>query len=805
MSRTGGLTARARSTLGLARGLGRSAYAAATRRAFPQVDGVLHVAGLDALVEVVRDRYGVPHVFAQSDADALFGQGLVHAQDRLFQMDLLRRVAAGRLAEVAGARALQSDRFMCRLGLDEAAARDLAAAPVEERALVEAYARGVNEGIRTLPAPPPEYEVFGRGVVSGGVNGDALPPWRPQDSLLVGRLILFGFSGNWDTELLRERLIRSLGADRAAAIEPVHPRGGSTTTGRPHAAAAERLLAAYRAAVEAGLPTGAASNAWAVTGRHTTTGAPLLASDPHLQPRLPGLLHVSHLAGGTLRAAGADFPGVPGIAFGHNDHVAWGITAGMADVADCFIEEFDPDHPTHYRTPDGWAVAEERIERILVRDGAPVQERVLVTRHGPVVSPALPGETRAIALRCTALEPGDLVTPFLAMARARGIDEFERAIEGWPGTTFNFVFADVRNRVGYRMVGRVPRRATGDGLLPASGAGSPGPAAALRPHELPRLVDPPSGVVVSANQAPGVEQELGEEWCEPRRAERIVGLLASRDQHHVASFQAIQCDRYSAHLVRLRDLLVARGAVAEPEGPILRRWDGRLEAESAGAAIVSIAYETLARSLAERVAGPEASLVLGAGVPGAASVSSYIYRIQGQIVQAAERATPPWFDGMEDRDRQLAGAAARAVEFLRARLGHDPRRWRWGALLEYRPAHPLGALPGVGRLFASGPFPFGGDVNTVQQAAYTLHASRTGAREAKIVPAYRQVIDLADFDRSTFILATGNSGIPGHPRYTDCVADYLAGRQRPLLFSLAAIDAAAESRLSLVPRDGGAA
>ncbi len=789
-----GLPARARSTFALARALGRSVYSTTTRRAFPQVDGVLRVEGASAPIEIVRDRHGVPHVFAQTDADALFGQGLVHAQDRLFQMDLLRRIAAGRLAEVAGARAVNSDRLMRRLGLGRATVDDLALASPEHRALLDAYARGVNAGIRTLAALPPEYEVF----------GGTPPPWRPEDSLLVGRLILFGFSGNWDTELLRERLIRSLGVERAAAIEPVHPRAGTTTTGRPHASAADRLLAAYRAAVEAGMPAGAASNAWAVTWRHTVTQAPLLASDPHLAPRLPGLLHVSHIAEESLDAVGADFAGVPGIAMGHNRRVAWGITAGMADVADCFVEEFDPADPRRYRTPDGWATAEEHVERILVRDGAPVEERVRVTRHGPVVTPALAGGTHEIALRSTALEPGDLVAPFLGMARAGDIDEFERAIEGWPGTTFNFVFADVHNRVGYRMVGRVPRRALGEGLLPAAGATSPGPSEVLRSDEMPRLVDPPSGVVVSANQAPGVEIELGEEWCEPRRAERIVGLLASREKHHVASFQAIQVDRYSAHLVRLRDLLVSRGAVAEPEGPILQRWDGRLEPESAGAAIASVTYETLARSLAQRVAGAEAPLVLGAGVPGASSASTYIYRMQGQIVQATERATPPWFDGVEDRDRQLAGAAARAVEFLRASLGADPRRWQWGALQQYRPAHPLDGVAGVGRIFGAGPYPFGGDVNTVQQAAYSLREVRTGAKAAEIAPAYRQVVDLADLDRSTFILPTGNSGIPGHPRYLDCVADYLAGRQRPLLFSPAAIEQAVESRLSLVPASSGA-
>ena len=783
------LGSRLGTALSLARNLGRAVSRTLTHEAHPIVEGRLRVAGLDAPAEIVRDRHGVPHVFAASEADALFGQGFVHAQDRLFQMESMRRVAAGRLAEVIGARALDSDRFMRRIGLTGAVERDLAATSAEGVALLEAYARGVDAGVRTLRALPPEFALL-----------DFTPePWRPADSLLIGRLLMFGFAGNWDTELLRERLVRALGAERAAAVEPVHPHEGTTVTGRPTIPATERLIAAYRAAVEAGLPVGAASNAWAVTARHTTTGAPLLAADPHLLPRLPAVAHVTHILGGALNAIGADFAGVAGIAMGHNARVAWGITAGMADSADCFVETCDPADPRRYRTPEGWAVAEERIERIAVRGERPVEERVLVTRHGPIIGPAVVGEDRAIALRSTALESGDLGSAFLAMGRAADIDALERAIERWPGATFNFVFADVTDRVGYRMAGRVPRRVAGEGLLPHDGARSPGPAPAWPPEAMPRLVDPASGGVVSANQAPGGELELGEEWCEPRRAERIVALLASRQRHHVASFQAIQTDRYSAHLARLRDLLVARGAVADPEAPLLQRWDGRLEPESAGAAVAAAVYEELARALTMRVAGGQARTLLGAGLAGGPAISTYLYRMQGLLLQATERAAAPWYDGVQDRDRQLGGAAARAVERLRARLGADPSRWRWGALLRYRPAHPLGGAPLVGPLWSRGPYPGGGDTNTVSQSAYSIAETRNGVSEVMLAPTYRQVIDLADFDRSTFMLATGASGIPGHPRYDDCIPDYLAGRQRPLLFSPAAVEAAAEARLALVP------
>jgi penicillin amidase len=532
----------------------------------------------------------------------------------------------------------------------------------------------------------------------------------------------------------------------------------------------------------------------------------LLAADPHLTPRLPGLFHLVHLAGGGLTVAGADVPGLPGVVMGHNGALAWGLTAGLADVADCYVEEIDPADSGRYRTPDGWERGRWRVETITVRGAAPVEERVLETRHGPVVGPALPGEQRAIALHATSLERGDVAGPFLALGRARSVPAFEAALDRWPGSTFNVVYAHAEGRIGYRLAGRVPRREHGEGLLPRSGARSPGLPPVREAAELPRLLAPASGVLLSANEAPGGSLELGEEWAEPWRAERIAELLAARDRHDVASLAAIQLDLRSEPMARLRDRLLAACA-APPDGggvprldaevvALLEAWDGVLDAASPAAAIIETALLELADAVSTRVAGPAASIVLGRGYYDGQPHSSFHYRLQGWLLGLLDAPSPPAFRDAADRDRLLRAAAWRAMGGLRVKLGGEPTSWSWGAVHRLRLEHPLAAVPVLGGRWSRGPFPIGGDVNTVRQAGYN---PAHGPEAAAMVPVYRQIIDLGDPDRSQAHLPTGASGIPGHPRYDDCVAEMLAGRYRPLLFSRPAVEAALESRLELVP------
>lgn len=511
---------------------------------------------------------------------------------------------------------------------------------------------------------------------------------------------------------------------------------------------------------------------------------------------MPSLFHVAHVTGATFDAVGAGIAGLPGIVLGHNGALAWGITAGMADVADCYVERVDPTDPARYLTPEGWQTGRTRIERILVRDGDAVEERVLETRHGPVVGPALPGETRAIALRCTALEDGDLATPFLAMLRSGTPAAFESALALWPGATFNFVWAARSGAIGYRMAGSVPTRGPGEGLLPRDGATSSGPPPPLPPGAMPHRLDPTEGIVVSANNAPGGDAQLGSEWCDRYRAERITALLDAQPMHSVASLQSIQVDMHSTPLVELRDLLLAAHAFEGTPLALVSDWDGQATADSAGAAILEATYTELARSLVTRLAGDAAPIALGAGLGAVISGSSFHYRLQGRIIEVLHRPRAPWLEGTDDRDWFLRAAGARAITWLTSDLGGDTRRWSWGGLHQLSITHALSRVPVAGRAFSRGPIPYGGDVNTVSQGGFSAYR---GPASGGFSPAYRQVIDLSAPDRSTFALPGGNSGIPGHPRYDDALPEFLAGRQRPLLYTAEAIQRHAAHRLALVP------
>lgn len=755
--------------------------------AFPQTDGRIDVRGTDDRIEVVRDRWGVPHVLASTAADAFFGHGFVQAQDRLFQMEGARRTAAGRLSEIAGRTTLTSDRLMRRIGLNRAACRDSEQVGQAERELLEAFARGVNEGVRTLPALPPEFALV----------GDAFEPWTVEDTMLVGRLLMFGFAGNWNTELVRERLAHVLGPELAAAVDPVHPRS-STVTGVGYPRAAAALLQAYAAAFSSGMPGALApssisSNAWAVTGARTESGRPLLASDPHVDVALPGVFHVAHVRGGPFDLIGAGIPGVPGVAIGHNRHVAWGITAGMADVADCYLEEFESPSSVRYRTPEGWAEATEVVERIDVLGEPAVEERVLITRHGPVISPALRGEQRAIALRSSVVEGGDLASPFIALWRASTLAAAERAVDGWPSTSFNFILASTDGRVGYRFAGQVPSRDPGVGLFPQHGPTSEGPPPFIDVAELPRLVDPEDGLVASANNAPGGPHELGEEWCEPQRWERIVELIRARERHTVRSFCAIQLDRRSRFLERFRDLLVERRCVPADLREMVESWDGQVDAETPAAALVHLAFRFAWDEAAERISGGAGHVAMGAAVDGIPVNSAFAYRSQGMLVQVAEEAASPWFEGEGDRDRRLRGAVERAIEALTHACG-QPSTWALGTIQRIPLRHALGGVPGIGAQWSRGTRPFGGDINTIVQAQGSAWGTHNRLR---IAPGYRQVVDVGDWDASVFMQPTGNSGIPGHPRYDDCIDEYVAGAYRPLLFNELAIRGAADATLVL--------
>ena len=783
------------------------------RRSLPPRRAVLRLAGLNATVEVIRDRWGVPHVFAESVRDALFAQGYVQAQDRLWHLELARRLASGRLAEIFGAEAVEADRLLRRVGLHRAARLEVSRAGPEYLSHLEAYSAGVNAFLQTVGRRlPPEFLIL----------RFRPEPWTAADSLAIGKYVDWMLSGNWDTEIVRSWVVERLGPEVAAAVEPLYPAGLPVILppGSESAGLGLPLLDELRKVEELTGARGGGSNNWVVDGSRSTTGKPLLANDPHLPLQMPAVWYEVHLKGGDLNVAGVALPGVPGIAIGHNQRIAWGITAAMADGDDLFLERVNPDNPRQYEYDGVWVDGDLLREEIAVRGQAqPVVEEVLVTRHGPIISPAIPGENRpdadarsgrpagrALALRTTATEPGQQGLAVAALNLAGNWQEFREALRLWPAPPLNFAYADVDGNIGYQMAGLVPRRAKGYGLVPSPGwTGEYDWTGFIPFEELPFAANPDRRYVVTANNQivdDSYPHFLSAEYVDGYRAQRIAQLLEAKEKHSADDFGAIQNDVYSIPGRELAERMLALHPADEDARRalnFLRVWDGRLTADSVAATIVEAFYlDLLRRTLGEKL-GPLTEYFLGREVHPAIPDSTYFLRCASWLLRLVREQPAGWFSGRAWRE-VMEQSLTDAVAELRRRLGDDMSGWTWGRI-HYAPfEHVLGRLRALRPVFNRGPVPVGGDTNTVAQASY-LGARPWGVYS--FAASYRQIIDLSDFNRSLAILPGGQSGHPASRHYADMIGPWARGDYHPLPFDRAEVERHAEGRLTLTPAQSG--
>ncbi len=728
------------------------------RSSLPQVEGRIAVGGLKNPVTIARDADGVPLITAGDDEDAAFGLGYAHAQDRLFQMETMRRYGAGRLAEIFGDRALGSDRQMRVLGLYRLAEASLPLLSEPMRRGLDAYAAGVNAFLATRRgALPPEFLLL----------RFAPEPWRPADSLVWGKLMDLELAGNYRGELLRARLARTLSPEQLAFLYPEYPAGAPTTL----AGLAEIYRRLPLDRLYAGLPATVgpihASNNWVVDGAHSASGKPLLANDPHLGFAAPGVWYLARLKTPLHDIAGGTAPGIPLVVIGHNQRIAWGFTTTSSDVADLFIEQLDPADPARYLTPDGSAAFATSEETIAVRDAAPVTLTIRTTRHGPVLSDALPAGTvetgYVLALAASFLVEDDRTAQALwEINRAADWNGFRTALRSFVGPQQNMVYGDVAGTIGFIAPGRVPIRKSGNGWMLAPGwTGDHDWTGFIPFDELPQASNPASGRFVSANNKIVPDRYpyfLSRDWDLPHRAQRIDELLAATPLQSPDASAAIQADTLSLaarRLVPLMTGIVPDDDLSREAIERLKAWDFQMDADKVEPLLFTAWLREFAHDLFFARLG--------------AAAGDY-WDLRPRVIETVLSSIPVWCvaptQGVESCAALLSTTLDAALAGLSRAHGADMAQWQWGRahIAEFANAvfSRIPVLGGWMRLAIA----TDGGFDTVNRGGTTI---RDDARPYKQThgAGLRVITDLAAPAESRMIATPGQSGNPLSPHFSD--------------------------------------
>ncbi len=846
------------------------------QRAAPQLEGELTLDELDAAVEILRDKHGIPHIYAQTDADLWRAQGFVHAQERLWQMEQNRRIAHGRLAELFGAPALDVDRFSRIVGFRRAAQAELAVMDEPTLATLRQYCQGINAYIRSRP---------GRLAAEFNLLRRQPEEWHPVDVVAFSKMMAWNRSVNWESELIRLQIAGKLEPTLAADLEPDYPAnnpvvsegvGSAESLQMLHTAG---LLLHEHAQMKGWLghqEMGQGSNAWVVAGEKTTSGRTILCNDPHLALSMPGVWYemrltcsrgrpheqagqdtgpsaartldcqaeraadFAHCAKPDIDVSGASWAGVPGIIIGHNEQIAWGMTNALPDVQDLYIERPHPENvrlagaslvDAHRDTPndadgsgvdpaprfeyDGkWEEATVLREEIYLRNRArPHVEEVVITRHGPLLSGLLTGFSKdflpatPLALRWVGHQPGQLIRAILQMNRARNWQEFDAALVDWSAPAQTFVFADREGTIAYRLAGAIPLRRNGLGLVPAPGWSSDYEWRGLIPDdELPRLLNPRSGMIVTANNkitGDDYPHILSFETMPGWRARRIEEMLRQKKRLSLRDMEQIQLDQTSLYAEALTPLLtnhLSDDPYVRVAVNMLQNWGYRMDQESAAALVFHYTLLHLLDLTFGQKLGATAQAFLGGGSSPISLINGFKHRAETRLLELLQSEEDSlWYaDASTGRRRTkeelIEAALQKSVHRLRREVNATPRKWAWGRMHQIRYNHLLGSAPILGWFFNRGPYPIGGDGATPNQSAFVPELP---PGLAQVVASYRQIIEVGNWDVAQSVTTNGQSGHPVSRNYADQIPMWLEGAYHKMPWSRPAVEEATEFRLVL--------
>jgi penicillin G amidase len=806
------------------------------RQSHPKTDGEIRLPGLDGRVDVYRDSFGIPHIYATTQHDLFMAQGYVQAQDRFWQMDMWRHQATGRLSELLGKNTLEIDQYLQTLGWERVAQQELDMIDADTLAVLQSFADGVNAYMAEHKGAAASFEYTFLPIINPGYEP---APWEPIHTLAWPKAMAWDLAGNMDTEIDRAMLLKTLtpydvdflfpeyAFDRRPIIVPdPHLTGEARNPIETSPSLAGELFPLLSAlsdqttalnTLREGGFDGIGSNSWAISGDLTGTGMPLLANDPHLGAWLPSIwyeigLHCTPKSDACpYDVTGFAFSSAPSIILGHNDRIAWSATNVGPDVMDLYIEKINPDNPDQYEVNGEWVDMELVPVTIRVAGGDDVQMTVRYTRHGPILSDVslsdfnadagieLP-ENYAIALRWTALEPGFTYRSFLKFNRAQNWDEFREAVRDYAVPAQNLVYADVDGNIGYQTPGWMPIRNPGhDGMLPVPGWTDDYEWQGYVAFEdLPFAFNPPGGYIVTANNAvvgPKYPYTLSRQWDYGYRAQTILDdILNAPSPIDIAYIQKMHGNNRDMNAERLvpilMDIPLSNQDPSAARG-VLDGWDYQAHMDSAPAALFEVFWKNLL-ALTFRDNLPEFYW------PGG---NSYWFEVVGYMV---DNPSHPWWDDqntaeVEDRDLIFARAFGAAVEELEGLQGRDPARWNWGSLHVLNHTHDvMSNFPLINSLFNVGPYPTSGGSGIVNATGWS--ASREeDTYNVRTVPSMRMIVDLNDLQNSLTIHITGQSGHPGSPHYTDMTDLWRMIQYHPMHWDRDAVEADAEGHLVLTP------
>ena len=757
---------------------------ARARGSVSQISGSLRVPGLKQPVRVLRDHWGVAHIYASNQHDLFFAQGFVAAQDRLFQMELWKRSGQGRLAEVLGPGALQRDVNARRLMYRGNMKAEYESYGPDTKEILDAFTAGINAYIAICSAPG------GRGLpIEFEMAGFKPEPWKPEDCL--NRMAAFSMTGNSFSELAHAQMVAAVGAQKASGLFEFDPPVTLDEAPRMDLSglSPELLKDVVGSDTRIEFPKAKqGSNNWTVSGTLTRSGKPLLANDPHRVIAEPSLRYMVHLVAPGWDVIGGGEPGLPGVALGHNEHIAWGFTIFALDQQDLYVEKLNPRNPLQYRTAKGWRNMRVEKATFEVRGQGPMTVDLKFTRHGPVM---WEDGKRALALRWVGAEPGTAgYLASLAVDRASSWDDFESAMPRWKVPPENIVYADIEGNIGEHSTGLVPVRKNWTGLLPVPGSGRYEWSGFVANQELPHQYNPHSAFIASANHKmipAGYPYKVGYEW-EPRfRIERISETLGAARNYgrklSVADMEKLQTDVVSLPALELIALLQRAGNNSDATSQMMLKWDGVLAKDSGPAALYELWRRELTNEVMKRAVPDKYRDLLEDWTP-------------SQVLRKLEHPSKEMF-GQERaaaRNQLLHDTLAAAETKLRGLQGDDPAKWSWGALHVVRFRHPLDQTSGAANLLDASPVPRPGD-------DYTVNATGFGYKSFEQVSgaSYREILDTSDWNKSVAINTPGQSGQPGSPHYSDLLPLWSEGRYFPLVYTRDAVEKATSDKLELVP------